>query len=135
VRLKVFLITVVGLVGLGSSIALADGGHHDGAKTTTNHCTRAEVHGTLAPQTFTVTVQKANRHSGFKPGDTVTVTVGGTGDTVVLSAEGCADGSALAARGAVVRVWDGKGHHGHDTTTESTTTSQDTTTAETTTNK
>jgi hypothetical protein len=128
VKLKVFLITVVGVAGLGSSIALADGGHHDATKTTTNHCTRAEVHGTLAPQTFTVTVQKANRHSGFKSGDTVTVTVGGTGDTVVLSAGGCADGSTLTARGAVLRVSHGEGRHheSHDTTT---------TTSETTTNK
>jgi hypothetical protein len=116
-KLKVFLITIIGVAGLGSSIALADGGHHEGAKTTTSHCTHAEVHGTLAPQTFTVTVQKANRHSGLKKGDTVTVSVGGTGDTVVISAGGGAQGSALTSRGAVLRVWHGKHHDGHETTT------------------
>jgi hypothetical protein len=127
VRLKAFLITIVAAAGLGSSIALADGGHHEGAKATTNRCSHAELRGTLAPQTFTVTVQKANRRSGFKAGQTVTVTVGGTGDTVLLSSVGgCADGSTLAARGVVLRVWRGKGHHGA-TTTQATTTSETTT--------
>lgn len=134
-KLKALLLTAIGIVGLGSSIALADGGRHDGkdAATSTGACTHAELRGTIAPQTLTVTVQRANRHSGLLPNQVVTVSVGGSGDTVRLTAEGCLVESTLTARGAELHVGNGH-HHGdgkHGTTTGTTT--AETTTAETTT--
>lgn len=126
-KLKALLMTAIGVVGLGSSIALADGGRHDqkAGATTTGACTHTELRGTIAPQTLTVTVQRANRHSGLLPNQVVTVSVGGSGDTVRLTATGCLAGSTLTARGAELRVWKGAHHHGdgkHSTTTTAETT-------------
>jgi hypothetical protein len=109
------------------------------------------VFGTAAaPQSFTVTVTHANRHSTFHNGDVVTVSLGAQGQTVAVTGFGCANGSTLQAGTALLRVRmanpphattaatttgdSGKGHHhpGGTTTTSNTTTS-DTTTSDTTT--
>ena len=139
-KLKVFLMTMIGLIGLGSSIALADGGRHGDRSATKAPCSHAALSGTLAPQTFTVTVQRASHNSGFTANQVVTVSVGGSGDTVRLVGEGCANGSTFTARGVVLQVWNGRGHDGggrHEgggtTTTTTTTTTDTTTTAATTT--
>jgi len=114
VKLRILLLIVVGAAGVGASYALAasanHGGKHDSTVTTgttgTNpSCQWAFVSGTTSsPQTFTVTVANAGKHSSFAPGQVVTVTVGGTGQTVRLNAVGCANGSALAAKGAELHV-------------------------------
>jgi hypothetical protein len=139
-KLKALLMTAIGVVGLGSSIALADGGRHDrnADATTAGACTHTELRGTIAPQTLTVTVQRANRHSGLVQNQVVTVSVGGSGDTVRLTATGCLAGSTLTARGAELRVWKGGHGHGdgeHATTTGSETTGSETTGSETTTSE
>jgi hypothetical protein len=120
VKLRILLLIVVGAAGIGASYALAASGNHGGKHdstvttgtttgttgTTTNpSCQWAFVSGTTSsPQTFTVTVADAGKHSSFAPGQVVTVTVGGTGQTVRLNAVGCANGSAFAAKGAELHV-------------------------------
>jgi hypothetical protein len=140
-KLKIVLLALIGAAGATSSFALADSGHGrghtDGKKD--QACKRAVVFGTAAaPQSFTVTVTHANRHSTFQKGDVVTVSLGAQGQTVAVTGFGCSDGSTLQAGTALLRVRmvsdDGKGHHhpGGSTTTSNTTTS-DTTTSDSTT--
>ena len=152
-KLKIVLLALIGAAGATSSFALADSGHGrghtDGKKD--QACKRAVVFGTAAaPQSFTVTVTHANRHSTFHNGDVVTVSLGAQGQTVAVTGFGCANGSTLQAGTALLRVRmakpphtttaatttgdSGKGHHhpGGTTTTSNTTTS-DTTTSDTTT--
>jgi hypothetical protein len=152
-KLKIVLLALIGAAGATSSFALADSGHGrghtDGKKD--QACKRAVVFGTAAaPQSFTVTVTHANRHSTFQKGDVVTVSLGAQGQTVAVTGFGCSDGSTLQAGTALLRVRmaepphtttavtttgdNGKGHHhpGGSTTTSNTTTS-DTTTSDSTT--
>ena len=137
-KMKVLLVTLLGFAGLGSSLALADGGKHHSQRdattttsTTTTQCQRAVVFGTAGPQNLVVTVSKSNHDSPFAPGQVITVSVGKSGDTVRVFAGGCVAGSTLTARSALVsgppqhHGWDHKG----TTTTGSTTTTGGTTTS------
>ncbi len=156
-KLKIVLLALIGAAGATSSFALADSGHHgrthaDAKKGSA--CTRAALLGTAAPQSFTVTVTHAGRHSAFKNGDVVTVSLGAQGQTVAVSGVGCADGSTFQAGTALLHVRmvrnpptttatathtsttgdRGKGHGHHDPhggTTGTTTTSHTTTTSKT----
>ena len=151
-KLKIVLLALIGAAGATSSFALADSGHGrghtDGKKD--QACKRAVVFGTAAaPQSFTVTVTHANRHSQFQNGDVVTVSLGAQGQTVALTGVGCADGSTLQAGTALLHVRmvrpphtttvatttgdRGNGHHHPGGTTTTGTTTSDTTTADTTT--
>jgi hypothetical protein len=160
-KLKIALLALIGAAGATSSFALADSGHHgrghfDGKKD--QGCQRAVVFGTAAaPQSFTVTVTHAGRHSPFHNGDVVTVSLGSQGQTVAVSSFGCADGSTLQTGMALLHVRmvrpphtttdattttstttgdRGKGHHHpRGGTTTSATTTVETTTAETTTSE
>ena len=81
-KLKIVLLALIGAAGATSSFALADSGHHgrghaDGKKD--QACKKAAIFGTAAPQSFTVTVTHAGRHSPFKNGDVVTVSLGSPG--------------------------------------------------------
>jgi hypothetical protein len=94
-KFKYALVTLVAFAGFGTSFALADGGHGENG-TGNGNCKHGAVRGTVsAPQSFTVTIVKANDQSGFSVGQTVTVNVGGSGSQVRLAAEGCigADGT------------------------------------------
>jgi hypothetical protein len=132
-KLKIALLALVAVAGTTASFALADPGHHgrDGKKATRGQkCSRAVVVGTVAaPQSFTVTVTHAGRHSSFHTGDVVTVSVGSDGQTVSFAGAGCADGSTLTTNTAVLHA---RTPRTPRTTTSGTTTSE-TTTAETTT--
>ncbi len=130
-KLKIVLLALVGAAGATSSFALAGpvlhgGGHANGKND--QACKRAVLFGTAAaPQSFTVTVTHANRHSQFHNGDVVTVSLGASGQTVAVTGVGCADGSTLQAGTALLHVRrvkpprpttvatttgdDGKGHH------------------------
>jgi len=151
-KLKIVLLALIGAAGATSSFALADPSHghgdNDGKKD--QGCKRAVVFGTAAaPQSFTVTVTHANRHSTFQTGDVVTVSLGAQGQTVALTGVGCAAGSTLQADTALLRVRmarpphtttaetttgdGGKGHHHPGGTTTTTTTTSETTTSDTTT--
>lgn len=87
-KFRYAMVLLVALAGFGASFALADGGH--GENNGTGNCKHGGVVGTLsAPQSFTVTIVKANGQSGFTAGQTVTVNVGTPGSQVRLAAEGC----------------------------------------------
>ena len=155
-KLKILLVAALGVAGIASSLALADGGHHskrDAAPTT--QCQRVPLWGTAGPQTLTVTVTRSGKHSPYAPGQVVTLAIGGSGDTVHVLALGCANGSTVNARGAMLNAFtkhpvtvapptttDGKngkgkdhdGHHHTTTTSPVTTTVVTTTVATTTTN-
>ena len=127
-RFKAILLVVCAAAGVGASIAVADNGngkgddHGDRGKA----CRAQHVSGTVGPQTFTITVTKAEAHGSIAPGSTVTVTIGGTGQTVRATVGGCttANGttttSTLTVRSVDLRVSDD--HHGTTTTTATTTT-------------
>jgi hypothetical protein len=107
-KLKIVLLALVAVAGTTASFALADSGHHgrDGKQATKGQkCSRAEFVGTAAaPQTFTVTVTHASRHSTFHAGDVVTVSVGSDGQTVSVLGAGCADGTTLTTSTAVLHA-------------------------------
>jgi hypothetical protein len=89
-RLKLLLLTVFA-AGLGASYALADGGHKDGSDAKhAAKCQEVHVRGTVAPQTFTVTLDKASKKLNLAAGSQVVVQVGGTGQTLRLNSEACA---------------------------------------------
>lgn len=115
-KLKVLLVTMLGVAGLGSSLALADGGEHHDVRGATTGCTPTHVRGTASAVSLTVTVQKTNAAGPFAPGQVITVSLGSPGDTIRLEAGGCADGSTLTAREAELHVL-----HQRSTTTNDTT--------------
>jgi hypothetical protein len=127
VKLRIVVLLVCGLAGVGASFAFADGGKSHGEG---GWCKHAVVFGTVgAPQSFAVTVSKAGRHSNLQAGQTVTVSLGSTGQTVRFVGEGCvgADGS-LTVKEAELHVFSKRGDGDHNgTTTATTTTSSDAT--------
>ena len=101
-KLKILLISVF-VAGVGASYALAgDGKHHGGG------CQNVHLRGTVAPQTLTVTVDKAGEHSSLAAGTQVTLALGGTGQTVRVNVEACSTGTGaalqLTARSVELRV-------------------------------
>lgn len=136
-KLKFVLLALVGAAGATASFALADPGHHgrDQADRKSQACKRATLLGTAAPQSFTVTVAHAGRHSPFKDGDVVTVTLGAQGQRVAVTGVGCADGSTLTAGTALlhVRTMRDPSTTTGTTTTHTTTSNTGTTTSNTTT--
>jgi len=128
-KLRYVLIMLVAFAGFGASMALADDGHgkdHPG----NGDCKHSVVFGTVsAPQTFTVSVMKANDRSGLKAGQSVTLSLGTQGEQVRIVAEGCVgtDGT-LTVHEAELHVRSAENHQGYDGTTTATTTSDSTTT-------
>jgi hypothetical protein len=117
-KLKILIVTMLGVAGIGASFALANGGKDHGRRdattstsTTMTNCQHTVVFGTAAaPQSLVVTVQKSNwKNSPYAPGQVVTVAVGASGETVNVIALGCANGSTLTAHGAEIRV--ARDHH------------------------
>ncbi|HEY0417493.1 MAG TPA: hypothetical protein VGC78_14010 [Gaiellaceae bacterium] len=131
-KLRYVLVAVAAIAGFGASFALADDGHH-GDKGTPR-CKRGIVVGHLsAPQSLTLTVDRANDRSGLKADQVITVSLGSQGQQVRLVAGGCvgADGT-LTVKEAELHVAHPRGHKGDGGTTTTTTTSS-TSTAQTTT--
>lgn len=148
-KFKAMLLVVCAAAGIGASIAVADGGKGND-QGNGEGCRGQHISGTVGPQTFTVTVTKAEGKGSLAPGSTVVVTIGGAGQTVRATVGACmsAQGTTTtttttATSGLTVRSVDlkafrtsttgtnptGKGedgqgdHHGHhDTTTTATTT-------------
>jgi hypothetical protein len=127
-RLKLLLITVFA-AGLGASYALADNGHgHEGGNAAKHgtRCQEVHVRGAIAPQTFTVTLDKASSKLNLAAGSQVVVQVGGTGQTVRLNAEACATTTGAATQ---LQVKEAELHaRSTVTTTTATTTTAPTTT-------
>ena len=105
-KLRVLLLPPVGLLGLGASYALADGGHRVHAGLQGSPCPRVHLVGTVAaPQTLTVTVAKSGGDSPFAVGQVVTVSLGSVGQTVRVNVDGCSSASSsLTAREAELHV-------------------------------
>lgn len=132
-KLRITLLVVLGFAGAATSIAFADGGHHHDSPGTT--CKHARLGGTAsAPQSFTVTVGKAGKHSSFTSGQTVTVALGATGQTLRFQGVGCVgtDGT-LTVNEAEFHVQRGRSGDHHGTTTTTTTTETTSTVQQTTT--
>ena len=89
-KLKALLLVAFAAAGVGASIAVADNGK--GNEQGDNHgCRAVEIFGTVAPQTFVITVTHGGKQ-GPATGSTVTVTIGGTGQTVRANVNGCTNG-------------------------------------------
>ena len=129
-KLRIMVLLLFGVAGVGASFALAEGGKHNGP------CHWAHVFGTVSgPQTFTVTTSRLREHGNVKPGQVVTVTLGGSNQTVRINGLGCVgtDGTVTvreAVLHAVPTTTSGDGDH--KTTTTSTTTTTTTTSTTTT---
>lgn len=147
-KLKALLLVACATAGVGASVALADNGNHDGQGDQPRACRAMRIAGTVAPQTFTLTITHAQPHGSLAAGSTVTVTIGGTGQIVTANVGGCsgANGTTTTTTSALtVRSVDlqarptppppetttGKGHHDdeHHRTTTTTTTATTTTTS------
>jgi hypothetical protein len=134
VKLRIIVLMLCGVAGVGASFALASGGRHADA----GPCRHGSVvFGTAsAPQTFTVTVSRGWRHSNLTPGQKLNVVLGSTGQTVRFSGVGCVgtDGTlTVREAGFVVVSHHGRGGDGGSTTTTTATTTETTTTEHTTT--
>ena len=141
---KALLLVVCAAAGVGASVAVA-GNRNGGAPGDPGKACRATmIAGTVAPQTFTLTVMRALGHGSPAAGSTVAVTIGGSGQTVVASvgacsgANGTTTSSPLTVRSVDLRAHptlttttattakghhdDGRRHHHRTTTTATTTT-------------
>jgi len=129
-RFKAILLVVCAAAGVGASIAVADNGKGNGGDQGDKgkSCRAEHISGTVGPQTFTITVTKADRHGSIAPGSTVTVTIGGTGQTVRANVGGCttANGttttSMLTVREVDLRAGNVESGDHHETTTTNATT-------------
>jgi hypothetical protein len=89
-KLKLALLVTAALAGAGASVALADHGDHGGKAP---KCQEIHLTGTLAAQTLSVAVTKANHH-GPAAGTTASVAVpAGTR----IKVEACETGTGTAA--------------------------------------
>jgi len=132
VKLRILVMMLCGVAGVGASFAFAGGGKSHGPG---GRCKHAVVVGTAAaPQSFTVTLSKV-RHDSSQAGQSVTVSVGSAGQTVRFVGEGCvgADGSVTVKNAVLHAVSPHSKGDDHGSTTGTTTTATTTTTTSTTT--
>jgi hypothetical protein len=120
-KLKI-LLCVVFAAGIGASYALADGGKHKDK----NGCQNVHLQGTIAPQTLTMSVDKAGEHSQIAAGSQVALALGVTGQVVRVNVEACSTGTGAAAqltvRSLELRVAKPETHTDTNTTTTGTST-------------
>ena len=147
-KLKIMILAVF-VAGVGASFALANDGHGDGkkhdgdnqGKSSAKHegdhkskrCSKVNVKGTIAPQTLTVTVDRASRKLNVSPGTQIVLQVGGTDQTVRVSAEACQVTVGTATQLQVKELHLKVRNNKPVTTTTTATTTAATTTAATTT--
>ena len=115
-KLRIIVLMLCGVAGVGASLAFASGGRHD----QNSFCRHAVLFGTVsAPQSFTVTVSRSWRHSSLTRGQTVNVAIGSSGQTIRFSGEGCVgtDGTVTVRQGVLQVVRPGGGDNGGQTTT------------------
>ena len=86
-KLKALLLVMFAAAGTGASIAVADNGNGNG-QGDNNGCRALHISGTVAPQTFVITVSHPGKN-GPATGSTVTVTIGGAGQTVRANVGEC----------------------------------------------
>jgi hypothetical protein len=130
VKLRIIVLMLCGVAGVGASFAFAAGGTAHGRAA---WCRHTVVFGTAsAPQTFTVTLARSWRHSNLQTGQPTQVTLGTSGQTVRFTGVGCvgSDGTLTVSEAGfqVVQPHKRGGDGGQTTTTTSdggTTTSGD----------
>jgi hypothetical protein len=88
-KLKLLLIVAVFAAGIGASYALADDGQGEHHGNNDSRCSEVHVHGTVAPQTLTVTLNGGSKRLNLAAGSQVVLQVGAAGQTVALNAEAC----------------------------------------------
>ena len=115
-KLRIIVLMLCGVAGVGASFAFADGGRHgqDG------YCRHTVLFGTVsAPQSFTVTVTRSWRHSSLTAGQAANVAIGSSGQTLRFSGEGCVgtDGTVTVQQGVFEVVRPRGGGDGGQTTT------------------
>ena len=122
-KLRIIVLMLCGVAGVGASFAFAAGGTAHGRAAP---CRHTVVFGTAsAPQTFTVTLARSWRHSNLKTGQPVQVTLGSTGQTVRFTGVGCvgSDGTLTVSEAGFQVVQHhtrgGDGDGGQTTTTSS----------------
>jgi|SRR5579862_6377443 len=86
-KLKALLLVALAVAGVGASIAVADNGNGND-QGDNNGCRALHISGTVAPQTFVITVSHAGKN-GPAAGSTVTVAIGGAGQTVRANVGEC----------------------------------------------
>jgi hypothetical protein len=125
VKLRIIVLMLCGVAGVGASFAFAAGGTAHGRAAP--WCRHNVVFGTAsAPQTFTVTLARSWRHSNLQTGQPVQVTLGSTGQTVRFTGVGCvgSDGTLTVNEAGFEVVQHhtrgGDGDGGQTTTTAST---------------
>jgi hypothetical protein len=103
-KIRIALLLMLGVAGLGASLALADDGHGDHAATV--NCQHTRISGkTAAPQSFTVTVTHAEDHGTLTTGQVVTVVLGASGQTIRFHGTGCVGtNSTLTIRSAALHA-------------------------------
>jgi len=129
VKLRIMVLMLCGVAGVGASFAFASGGRSHGQDA---FCKRVVLFGTVsAPQSFSVTVSRSWWRSSLKPGQSVNVNVGSSGQTLRFMGQGCvgSDGTVTVNQGVlqVVRQHHGDGPPSTTTTSDppSTTTTND----------
>ena len=120
-KLKALLLVALAAAGVGASIAVADNGrgHDQGDR---HGCRGMEVSGTVAPQTFTMTVTREARHGSVAPGSTLVVTIGGAGQTVRANVNACTSNGGASTTSTTVRSVDLRAFPTRPTTTTTATT-------------
>jgi hypothetical protein len=94
-KLKLTILLALFAAGVFASLALAEGGKH--GKKADNGCREVHIAGTVAPQTFAVTVTRASDRAQIPAGTTLNLPLGTAGQTVQLKAEACLTGTGTAA--------------------------------------
>src|SRR5690348_14896441 len=141
-KLKALLLVALAAAGVGASMAVADSGNGNDQGHGSG-CRGQHISGTVGPQTFTITVTRAEHNGSITPGSIVVVTIGSTGQTVRATVGGCSSAngttttSTLTVRSVDLKAFntsttttgkdedndDDQGeHHNHGTTTAATTT-------------
>jgi hypothetical protein len=93
-KLKLTILLALFAAGVFASLALAEGGKH---ARKADGCHEVHIAGTIAPQTFAVTVTRASDRAQIPAGTTLNVPLGTAGQTVQLKAEACVTGTGTAA--------------------------------------
>jgi hypothetical protein len=101
-KLKLTILLALFAAGVFASLALAEGGKH--ARKADNGCHEVQIAGTVAPQTFAVTVTRASDKAQIPAGTQLSLPLGTAGQTVQLRAEACFTGTGSAAVLTVKRV-------------------------------
>jgi hypothetical protein len=101
-KLKLTILFAVFTAGVCASFALAENGTQAG--NAPDKCRDVHISGTIAPQTLSVTVDKASAKSLIAAGTQLSLAVGTTGQTVRLKAEACSTGTGTALTLTVKRV-------------------------------